>query len=269
MPYAEHERQYAIAPVFIFLPLNPVPDYNHAVIGAWWKQDPALRARSEGVFRYLLNHAYVLLIFYIGPAFLLAYAALWRVRSRATIRWLAALLLFQILAIFLVAYPMPHYTAPATALILLLAVYGLRSLRRWKVEAQWGTGFARVAVLASLIRFVLCPVTPAAIRVLGWDQSNASWRCCTGGIDFGRNAVAQELEGQPGRHLVIVKYGLQQLGFREYVYNLADIDSQKVVWARSMSASEDQRLLDYYKDRRVWLLNVEGGHYDLQPYPKW
>src|ERR1035438_1268272 len=28
MPYVEHERQYAIAPVFIFLPLNPVPAYR-------------------------------------------------------------------------------------------------------------------------------------------------------------------------------------------------------------------------------------------------
>jgi hypothetical protein len=35
-----------------------------------------------------------------------------------------------------------------------------------------------------------------------------------------------------------------------------------------MSSYEDQRLLDYYKDRRVWVLTIEGGHSDLQPYPK-
>jgi hypothetical protein len=267
MPYAEHERQYTIAPVFIFLPLNTVPAYRHPVIAAWWKQDPSLRARHDGVFRYLLNHAYMLLVFYAGPAFLVAYAALWRRRSNGTIRWLVALLLFQILAILLVAWPLPHYASPSTALILLLAVYGLRSLRQWRPDKDWGVWLVRVVVLACVIRFYMCPVAPYAIRALDWSPIDTGWRCCTGHNDFGRNAVQAQLEGLPGRHLVVVKYGLDQTGFREYVNNLADIDSQKVVWARSMSTYEDQWLLDYYKDRRVWLLTANGGEYNLSPYP--
>ena len=267
MPYVEHERQYAIAPVFIFLPLNPVPAYRHAVIEQWWRQDPALLARRNGVVRYLLNHGYVILAFYIGPAFLLAYAALWRMRRNGTIRWLVGLLLLQILAYLLVAWPMPHYASPATALILLLTVYGLRSLRRWRLEQQWGAWLVRVVVLACLVRFCLCPVMFPAIRVLDLDPVNSIWRCATGRVDFGRDAVEQRLEGLPGRHLVVVKYGLNQTDFREYVNNLADIDGQKVVWARSITVYEDQPLLEYYKDRHKWLLTVDAGNYDLVPYP--
>jgi hypothetical protein len=266
MPYAEHERQYTIAPVFIFLPLRPMPVYRHAVIEAWWKQDPSLRARRDGVSRYLLNHGYMLLVFYIGPAFLVAYAALWLRRTNRTIRWLVALLLFQILAILLVAWPLPHYASPATALILLLAVYGLRALRRWRPDQEWGVWLVRVVVLSCLIRFGLCPVTARAIHALAWDPSNATWRCCTGRNDFGRDAIQQQLEAKPGRHLVVVRYGSDQTNFREFVYNLADIDSQRVVWARSMSNYEDQWLVDYYKDRYVWVLTVNGGGYNLQPY---
>jgi hypothetical protein len=267
MPYAEHERQYNIAPVFIFLPLRPAPAYRHPIMAAWWQQDPSLHARQDGMFRYLLNHAYMLLIFYVGPALLVAYAALWLRRSEGTIRWLVALLLFQILAILLVAYPLPHYASAATSLILLLAVYGLRSLRRWRPDKEWGVWLVRVVVLSCLIRFCACPVTPYALRALDLDPSNAGFRCCTGRNDFGRDAVQQQLEGMPGRHLVVVKYGHDQTGFREYVYNLADIDSQKVVWARSMSTYEDQWLLDYYKDRQIWLLTVEAGGYNLARYP--
>ena len=40
----------------------------------------------------------------------------------------------------------------------------------------------------------------------------------------------------------------------EWVYNDADIDGAKVVWARDMGTAKNQELLDYYKDRRVWLV---------------
>jgi hypothetical protein len=41
------------------------------------------------------------------------------------------------------------------------------------------------------------------------------------------------------------------------VYNEADIDSASVVWAREMDPNHQQQLLEYFKDRDKWLLEVD------------
>jgi hypothetical protein len=42
----------------------------------------------------------------------------------------------------------------------------------------------------------------------------------------------------------------------EWVYNGPDIDAQQVVWARDLGPEKLPKLLDYYKDRRKWILEV-------------
>jgi hypothetical protein len=56
----------------------------------------------------------------------------------------------------------------------------------------------------------------------------------------------------------------------EWVYNSADIENSKVVWAREMNAKDDSQLIQYYKNRTVWLLQPDVNptlllHYNLQP----
>jgi hypothetical protein len=72
----------------------------------------------------------------------------------------------------------------------------------------------------------------------------------------------------PGQHLVIVRYGPEYDPGRqiEWVYNRADIDRAKVIWAREMGDAETTRLLDYYRHRRVWLIDPDRQPLQLQPY---
>jgi hypothetical protein len=48
------------------------------------------------------------------------------------------------------------------------------------------------------------------------------------------------------------------------LYNDADIDASRIVWARSLSAEKDSNLLDYYADRTKWRVEVKNGTFTLR-----
>jgi hypothetical protein len=82
-----------------------------------------------------------------------------------------------------------------------------------------------------------------------------------------RAALLERLEQQPGRHLVIVRYAPEHSVHAEWVYNDADIDAAKVVWAREMDAANNRRLLEYFYDRHAWLLEPDKTPPQLVDYP--
>jgi hypothetical protein len=57
---------------------------------------------------------------------------------------------------------------------------------------------------------------------------------------------------------VIVRYSASHDPHFEYVFNRADIDSSRIVWARDMGDARNRELLDYYRDRQVWLLEPDS-----------
>jgi hypothetical protein len=52
----------------------------------------------------------------------------------------------------------------------------------------------------------------------------------------------------------------------EFVYNRADIDAADIVWARDMGCHNNQELIDYYRDRAIWLLQPDLASPGLAPY---
>jgi len=75
------------------------------------------------------------------------------------------------------------------------------------------------------------------------------------------------LEQLPGQQLVLVRYSALQDPIEEWVYNAADIDHSKVVWAREMDGADNQELMRYYPNRTVWLVEPDSLPAGLQPYP--
>lgn len=68
-----------------------------------------------------------------------------------------------------------------------------------------------------------------------------------------------QLAALPGNHLVIVHYAQGHNPRAEYVYNRADIDKSKVVWARDLGEEKNKKLLAYYNGRQVWLLDADSS----------
>jgi len=76
-----------------------------------------------------------------------------------------------------------------------------------------------------------------------------------------------ELQKYPGRQLAIIRYGPHHDSlYHEWVYNEADIDRAKVVWARDMGPAKNQELIDYFHDRGVWLVEADETPPKLSQY---
>jgi hypothetical protein len=81
--------------------------------------------------------------------------------------------------------------------------------------------------------------------------------------------VKSELDKIPGELLVFVRYYYPQHVFQdEWVYNAADIDSARVVWARDLGTEENRKILAYYANRTPVLLEPDYQPPRLTAYPR-
>src|ERR1700687_4945126 len=85
-------------------------------------------------------------------------------------------------------------------------------------------------------------------------------------IGIPRAQLDAQLERMPEKQLAIVRYPPDHAPFDDWVYNAADIDKSKVVWAREMDARSNAELLQYFADRTVWLVEPDSNPPSLSPY---
>jgi hypothetical protein len=111
---------------------------------------------------------------------------------------------------------------------------------------------------------VACLVLDAAIHVSHHVCDPLLWTCKG---DPSRAAVVERLSHTPGKHLVIVRYPEGYNVHDDWVFNGADIDSAKLLWAREINPQQNQKLFDYFSDRRIWLIEPEKDNTEFIPYP--
>ncbi len=81
----------------------------------------------------------------------------------------------------------------------------------------------------------------------------------------GSPAVAEKLAQALGQQLVFVRYSAAHR-FSEWIHNDADIDHAQTVWANDLGAEENNKLVQYYPARKVWLLEPDAHPISLVPY---
>jgi hypothetical protein len=84
-----------------------------------------------------------------------------------------------------------------------------------------------------------------------------------------RQEVIDTLTRAGGRHVVFVRYGARHSPHVELVWNGPDVDRANVVWVRDIDADQDAKVLEYYRDRKAWLMSVEDdmGYGKIVPWP--
>jgi hypothetical protein len=158
---------------------------------------------------------------------------------------------------FTVIWSMPHYAAPMTAMIFLLLVQAIRHLRTMKLVGRpVGKALSRAVVVLLAVDTVLA-AAHGTCDPLHWT--------CQG--DPSRVAIIEHLSHTPGKHLVIVRYGEDYNVHDDWVFNGADIDGARILWARETNPQQDGRLFAYFKDRKIWLIEPEVDNTELLPYP--
>ena len=260
-----NRQTYATAPYFLWQKPRPEPQYHHAVMRDFYRWELAQfedNLTPGGAFRRTGDKLAKLWQLYLGPALslpLLAFPCI--LRDRRMRFPLVALGVF-VVGLSPQTWTLPHYFAPATSLLYLIVVQCMRHMRLWKGRhSDLGAAALRLIVVVSCAMCVL-----RVVAVISHTAIEPDWP--RGNLD--RVAVIERLNRYPGHHLVLVRYqptyGVQHNVDHEWIYNAADIDSSKVVWARDMGDAQNQELLDYFKDRQAWRLNGDDPQPELQSY---
>lgn len=189
--------------------------------------------------------------FFLYPELLIAVLATpWILRDHR-MRLPVAQVLLCFTGFLLVAWFMPHYAAALTATIFVLIVQGFRHIRQWRFREYFpGIDLSRAAVISTLL------LSPIPSKHINSPHSVLEYR----------QRVVAQLRATPGDDLIIVHYSPKHDPNTEWVYNAADIDHARIVWAREIPGVSLQPLLNYFHDRRVWLLNADGDPPTLSPY---
>jgi len=263
MAYVVNRDTYSISPYFLFQPPLPEPAYHHADMRIFYRWELATDytpARSlKGLVGKVEDKIERLWRFYLGPALtipLLAIGALFRDRK---MRWPLFALAVFFLALVPQVWNFPHYFAPMAGMLYVVLVQGMRHLRLWK----WQGRPVGAAVVRSIPVLCAAMVLIRVAAVVAHTPVDGAWP--RGNLD--RTQLVQKLKQIPGRHLVIVHYDMHPVLDRalELVYNDADIDAARIVWARDMGP-QNLELIQYFRDRHVWLVNGSESPLRLIPY---
>jgi hypothetical protein len=260
MPHVLNTRAYHSAPLFLWQRPGPEKTYRNAQFEDFyngWERDnyhinvaDIGRVTWEKIFRSGVTYSW--------PGLLLVLPALpFALRDRKMRLPLISIALGSV-AVFVVIWSNAHYAAPLTAAIFLLIVQTIRHLRTMRIAARpVGLALARALVLALAFDTAAATVHHICDPLI-WP--------CEG--DISRQVIAEKLAQTPGKHLIMVRYGPEDEHniHDEWVYNGAEIDNAKVLWARELDAPQNAKLLAYFRDRSVWLVTPDDDNTYLEPY---
>ncbi len=259
-PYVVNERTYVATPTLLWQKARPPLHYRNPQFEAYyngWLRRLWLEDRVDSIrhaAKHMFSAASKVTYFYAWPELCVPLLALPWMLSDRRIRFLLVQTILCFIGFLLVRWFQPHYAAPLLGTLFALLTQSIRHLRLWRHgERPVGIGFSRVVALSAVF---LAPFHPHVVA-LGHPAPT--------GIEYRAQFQAQ-LNSTPGEHLVIVRYSPKHDVLQEWVYNRADIDHAKVVWARDIPGIDIHPLLNYFRGRRIWFVEPDAIPPLLTPY---
>ncbi len=251
MGYEVNRSQYSSAAYFLWQGPRPEPAYHHEVMRRFYEKEFQYYQENRTLSGFL-SHTAVKISwwwrFFLGPALTVPLFALpWILRDRKMRFALYASGVFGF-GLAVETWFRPHYFAPATALLYLIVIQCMRHLRCWRRKTGAGAALVRAVPL------VCCGMVILRIAAL---LAHAQIEPVYPRGNLARAQIVRELMNSPGQHLVLVHYAPDHIPDDEWVYNAANIDGAKVVWAREMDRKQNRELLDYFPGRQVWLVEPD------------
>jgi hypothetical protein len=146
-------------------------------------------------------------------------------------------------------YYHPYYIAHALSSILVITVYGVIFWRKCIRNRFWR--FAVYLIPIAQLLTIMLFVGKQVVSPMNEETP--------------RERIQAQLTASPGRQLVVIEDACIYESWI-FLYNDANIDASRIVWARSLSKLEDAELRNYYSDRAQWQLSQVDGKFVLHPF---
>jgi hypothetical protein len=260
-PYAVNQATYGW-PMTLPWFHPPEVQFRHEELRRYYEYEKDVLDRNRTPFDLLKNSTLKgqeIWRFYFGPALSIAFVMLpqvWRSR-RLRLLWIAAAL--TVLAALIETGSSPHYAATGTAAFLAVLVECFRRLRGARRQ---------LVFLAPLIMLLILGVRVGlgAMHLPFTQKVNFQSWCCVKPGNPNKARILATLDSADGKHLALVKPKTDPDNVFQWIYNDADIDASKVVWARDMGAEGNRALLEYFRDRKIWVVDPNVEPATILPY---
>src|SRR5262249_7901535 len=238
LPYQLGVQAYNWAPGLAWQSPGPPKHYNRDVMRRCfqeWEIVEYAKWKAMPFTETLLNRLAETWQFFVRPSLSLALLTLpWMIFHDRRIRPLLWICLVMIPVTIVSVWYTPHYIAPVTAAFYGILMQGMRRLRVWSRHgSNWWAAMARTIPVCCALTFVIAMAAdlrgghlPLTYR--GWYGRFYELR--------DREEIRSRVNALTGTHLVLVRYQPNHDYFAEWVYNDADIDRAKIVWAREMDS---------------------------------
>jgi hypothetical protein len=254
-PYVAYHRQYFNYPVLAWghvpSPLHYDNPQFEFFFNTWQRAHYPLT--WSGWTERTSQAIWIWWLVFLGPILTVPFIVLARLLRDKSMRLPLCQFVMSVAGLLSIVWFQPHYAAPMAATLFVLLVQALRHLRHAEIKGRpVGIFLTRLVVLLAIDWIIVQAGQAARHPMVGWAN--------------GRALLVKRLDSLPGRHLVIVHYAANHNVHHEWVYNAADIDHAKIVWARDIPGQALQPLIQYFKDRNVWLLEADTSPPELRPY---